>query len=84
MTEPQTITSDHVRSLLGREDGFIVLIEGRVDVVGADQLDSDAFRGAIEVISRDDLGKRVGDDPSDEQVGQIAGALSVSAQQIGG
>ncbi len=84
MTEPQTITPDHVRSLLGREAGSIVLVEGRVDVVDAAQLDSDAFRGAIEVISRDDLGKRVGDDPTDDQVEQLAGSLTVAVQQIGG
>ena len=84
MTEPQTITSDHVRSLLKQEDGFIVLIEGRVDVVDAAQLDDDAFRGAIEVVSRDDLGKRLGDDPTDEQVGQLAESLTVAVQQTGG
>ncbi len=84
MTEPQTITSDHVRSLLKQEDGFIVLIEGRVDVVDAAQLDDDAFRGAIEVVSRDDLGKRLGDDPTDEQVGQLADSLTVAVQQTGG
>lgn len=84
MTEPQTITSDHVRSLLKQEDGFIVLIEGRVDVVDAAQLDDDAFRGAIEVVSRDDLGKRLGDDPTDEQVGQLAKSLTVAVQQTGG
>ena len=84
MTEPQTITSDHVRSLLKQEDGFIVLIEGRVDVVDAAQLDDDAFRGAIEVVSRDDLGKRLGDDPTDEQVGQLADSLTAAVQQTGG
>lgn len=84
MTEPQTITPDHVRSLLGREDGSIVLIEGRVDVVDAEQLDSDALRGAIEIVSRADLGERLGSDPTDQQVDQQAGALSVAVQQIGG
>lgn len=84
MTEPQTITSDHVRSLLTREDGYLVLVEGRVDVVDAAQLGSDAFRGAIEVIARDDLAKRLGDDPTDDQVGQLAGSLTVAVQQTGG
>ena len=84
MTEPPTITSDHIRSLLDLQDGFVVLVEGRVDVVDAAQLDSEAFRGAIEVISRDDLGKRLGDDPSDDQVGQLADALTVAVQQTGG
>lgn len=84
MTEPQTITSDHVRSLLRNEDGFIALVDGHVDVVVAAQLDSDAFRGAVEVISRDDLVKRLGDDPTDEQVAQLADALTVAVQQAGG
>lgn len=84
MTEPQTITSDHVHALLTREEGFIVLVEGRVDVVDTAQLDSDSFRGALEVISRDDLDKRLGDNPSDDQVAQLADALTVAVQQAGG
>jgi hypothetical protein len=48
MTEPQTITTDHVRSLLDAEPGAIIgLIEGRVDVIAADQVNSEEYRGDL-------------------------------------
>lgn len=86
MTEPQTITPDHVRTLLDADDGAasLVLIEGRVEVLTADRLDSDEYRGAFEVVSRDELAGRLGPDPSDEDIAAEAGGLSTSVQQIGG
>jgi NADH dehydrogenase len=85
MTEPQTITADHLRSLLDAGTGArLVLIEGRVDVVGAAQLDNDEYRGALEVTDRDSLAQRLGDDPSDEQLADEAGALTTAAQSLGG
>jgi hypothetical protein len=41
-----------------------VLVEGRTEVIGAGQLASEQYRGALEVISHDDLVKRLGDVPS--------------------
>jgi hypothetical protein len=83
MTEPQTITSEHLRRLLDAEtDGATLgLIEGRVDLVEAD---SDDHRGAIEVISRDDLVERLGDDPTEETLVEQAEALTAVVHQIGG
>jgi hypothetical protein len=84
MTEPQTITTDHVRALLAAQSGAIVAIEGRIDVVDTDQLASDDYRGAFEVITRDELIERVGPDPSDEHLHEQAEALTVAVQSIGG
>ena len=41
-----------------------MLVEGRTEVIGAGQLASEQYRGALEVISHDDLVKRLGDVPS--------------------
>jgi hypothetical protein len=86
MTEPQTITPDHVRTLLAADDGAasLVLIEGRVEVLAADRLGTDEYLGAFEVASRDELTERLGADPSDDDIATEAAGLSASVQQIGG
>ena len=86
MSEPQTVTPEHVRALLDSDDeaATLVLIEGRVAVASRDQLASDDFRGAFEVVSRADLVERLGADPGEQDVVDEAGALSVAAQQLGG
>jgi alkylhydroperoxidase family enzyme len=62
-----TISTDDVRRLLQSDepDSRLVLVEGRMEVIGAGQLASEQYRGALEVISRDDLVKRLGDVPSE-------------------
>ncbi|AWB90873.1 hypothetical protein [Aeromicrobium chenweiae] len=85
MTEPQTITADHVRSLLDAGPGATIgLIEGRVEVISAEQADTDAYLGALTVIAQDDLADELGEDPTDEQISAEAEALTTQAQQIGG
>nr|MCW2727897.1 hypothetical protein [Aeromicrobium sp.] len=86
MNEPQTITTDHLRTLLAADSGSarLGLIGGRVEVIAADQLDTDDFRGSLEVVSRDDLVARVGSDPSDETLSDEAGALTTAVRQLGG
>jgi len=86
MTEPQTITTDHVRALLDSDgDGASLrLIEGRVEVLDAGQLDTDEYRGALEVISRAELVESIGDDPTDDQLTQQADSLTASVQLLGG
>ena len=81
MTEPQTITVDHVRSLLEAERGdtALALIAGRVEVVGPDQL-----AGTLEVISRDELVERVGPAPTDDALAEQAAALTTAVQTLGG
>jgi NADH dehydrogenase len=86
MTEPQTITTDHVRSLLEADEGGAILglIEGRVEVIDSAQLGTDEYAGALEVITRDELRERVGDEPTDEALNAEAAALSMAAHQLGG
>jgi hypothetical protein len=85
MTEPQTITTDHVRALLDAAPGSTIgLIEGRVEVIGADSQGSDDYRGALEVITRDDLVDRLGEDPDDSELAEQADHLSQLARTLGG
>ena len=55
-----TISTDDVRALLAADeaDAVLVLVEGRTEVIGAGQLASEPYRGALEVITREDLAKR--------------------------
>jgi hypothetical protein len=81
-----TISSDDVRRLLQSDesDSVLVLVEGRTEVVGAGQLASDRYRGALEVISRDDLTKRLGDAPSEHDVAEQAALLDSAVSEMGG
>jgi len=82
-----TIDSDVVRRLLDADDdAVLVLLEGRALVVNAGQLDDDAHRGALQVISRTDFLRRVGDaaDLSDDEVGRQAAILDAEVSELGG
>jgi hypothetical protein len=59
MTTP---TTDDLRRLLDSDqpDAVLVLVEGRLDVVAAEDLDSNRYRGAFPVLSREDLLAGVG------------------------
>lgn len=84
MTEPQTITVDHLRALLdaGTDTANLGLVEGRVEVI----TDGDATKhpGALEVISKEGLVARLGTSPTDDELAEQAASLTVAAQQIGG
>lgn len=82
----QTITTEHLRALLDAEEGgtTIGLVEGRIVVIPAGGLDTDEYRGALEVIDRDELVDRLGDDPTDDRVGDEAAALTAAVHLIGG
>jgi hypothetical protein len=82
MTEPQTITPDHVRTLLAADDGAASLV--LIEVLAADRLGTEEYLGAFEVASRDELTERLGADPSDDDIATEAAGLSTSVQQIGG
>ena len=86
MTGPQTITVDHLRALLDSQDGdaIIGLIDGEVRVIHADDRDDDANRGAVEVISRDDLRDRLGGDPSEVELQARAEELTAATELQGG
>jgi hypothetical protein len=81
-----TISTDDVRRLLAADnaDAVLVLVEGRTEVIGAGQLASEQYRGALEVISRDDLAKRVGDAPSEHDLAEQAAALDTAVSDLGG
>jgi hypothetical protein len=81
-----TISSDDVRRLLQSDepDTVLVLVKGRTEVIGSGQLASDQYRGALEVISRDDLAKRLGDTPSEHDVAEQAALLDSAVSEMGG
>ncbi|WP_006241450.1 hypothetical protein [Mycolicibacterium tusciae] len=80
------ITADDLQRLLAAEqkNATMVLVEGRIDVIGAGQLASPDYRGALEVVSREDLVKRLGEAPSDHDVAEQAGVLDAAISELGG
>jgi NADH dehydrogenase len=82
-----TISTEDVRRLLeAGEDSTLVLIEGRTDVVSSEQLGSDAFRGALEVISCRELLERTGGTAqlNDSELAAQASALDAAVSELGG
>jgi hypothetical protein len=81
-----TISIDEVRRLLQSDepDSVLVLVEGRTEVIGAGRLASEQYRGALEVISRDDLVKRLGDAPSEHDLAEQAALLDSAISELGG
>ena len=86
-TSRMTISAQDVRRLLDSEDGStLVLIEGRAEVITGQQKSSEKYRGALEVISRDELLSRVGGTPrlTDDQISTQATALDTAINELGG
>jgi hypothetical protein len=81
-----TISTDDVRRLLASErpDAVLVLVEGRTAVIGARQLASEEYRGALEVVARDDLAKRLGGAPSEHDLAEQASLLDSAVNELGG
>lgn len=82
-----TISTDDVRRLLRAEenDAILVLVEGRTDVIGAGQLATQEYRGALQVVSRDDLVHRLGGtDPSQHELAEQAATLDAAISEMGG
>jgi hypothetical protein len=81
-----TISTDDVRRLLLSNDpgSVLVLVEGRPEVIAMSQLGSDEYRGALEVVSRDDLARRLGDAPSEHDVAEQASLLDSTVSELGG
>jgi hypothetical protein len=81
-----TISIDDVRRLLRSDerDSVLVLVEGRTEVIGAGRLASEQYRGALEVVSRDDLVKRLGDAPSEHDLAEQAALLDSAISELGG
>jgi hypothetical protein len=81
-----TISTDDVRRLLAAEnpDAVLVLVEGRIEVIGASRRASEEYRGALEVVARDDLAKRLGDSPSEHDLAEQAAELDMAISELGG
>jgi hypothetical protein len=82
-----TISTDDVRRLLqaSERDSVLVLVEGRTEVIGAGQLASEPYRGALEVVSRDELAKRLGGtEPSEHELAEQAAQLDAAINEMGG
>jgi hypothetical protein len=80
------IATDDVRALLDAadEDAVLVVVEGRAEVISGRALDSDQYRGALQVITREDLGARVGAQPSDHDLAEQAAQLDSTVSEMGG
>ncbi|RAV13483.1 hypothetical protein DQP55_09870 [Mycolicibacterium sp. GF69] len=80
------ISADDVRGLLqsGEKDAVLVVVEGRVEVIGASRLGSADYRGALEVVTRDDLVRRIGDDPSEREIDEQAAQFDTAVSELGG
>ena len=81
------ISADDVRQLLQgeNEDSVLVMVEGRTAVVAQSEIDSPQYRGALQVISRDDLLQRIGGtDLSDRVVEEQAAILDATVAELGG
>jgi hypothetical protein len=80
------VSTDDVRRLLQADepDSVLVLVEGRMEVIGASELASEQYRGALEVVARDELVKRLGDSPSEHDLAEQAAQLDTAVSELGG
>ena len=80
------IAAGDVSALLGAgPDAVLVVVGGRASVVQPAQLDDDAFRGALQVITRAELvGQLGGDLLSDRALTEQAAILDSAVSELGG
>lgn len=82
-----TISADDVRRLIQASElpgAVLVLIQGHTEVLSAEQLDSDEYRGALQVIARSDLiGRTQGAQMSEEQMTEEAAKLDSAISELG-
>jgi hypothetical protein len=83
---PEMITGDDVRRLLdGETDTVLVLLEGRIEVVDPATLDGDAYRGALQIITRAELVEQAGGEQlSERELAEQAAALETAVAEMGG
>lgn len=80
------ITEEHVRDLLRprADEPTLVVVQGRAQVIPAAELDSDRYRGALDVVSAQDLARRIGTrTPSDEDISALASTLNATVAELG-
>lgn len=76
-----------VRRLMesGDPGSSLVLYEGRVEVVSADDLAAGRYPGALSIASRQELLGMLGrKDPSEQEIEQLAANLDAAASNLGG
>ncbi|UXA16050.1 NAD(P)/FAD-dependent oxidoreductase [Mycobacterium sp. SMC-4] len=86
-TQGMTVSPQDLRRLLeAGPDATLVLIEGRTKILTAGGLDSEANRGALEIISRAALLERTGGATqlSDAELSTQATALDTAVSELGG
>jgi hypothetical protein len=80
------ITPEHVEALLASDADTpaLVVTAGSAAVVPRSALDSDQYRGAMEVISREDLVSRLGTDvPSRSELEEVSARLDSAVTRLG-
>lgn len=78
---------DDLKRLLqsDRPDAALVLVEGSYVVADREKLATDALRGALPVVTRDELLERVGERPIRERdLDEVAAMLSAAVDNRGG
>jgi len=80
------ITGDDVRRLLdGDSDSVLVLVEGRTEVVGPAALETEDYRGALQIITRAELVEQAGGEQlSDRELVEQASLLEAAVAELGG
>jgi len=80
------VTADDVRRLLAAgPDAVLILVEGRVDVVAPAELDTDAYRGALQIITREELVRGTGTEQlSERELAEQAAELDSAVSELGG
>lgn len=76
---------DHLRDLLQADaPSTLVVLEGRARVLTAEELRSDRYAGAFEVITGEELARRAGtDSPSDEDLETLSVTLNSTVGKLG-
>jgi hypothetical protein len=81
------ISADVVKQLLQDDDpeAVLVLVEGRAHVITQRDVDTPQYRGALQIISRDDLIKRTGGaELSEHDLAEQAALLDSTVSELGG
>ncbi|EKF22428.1 putative fAD-dependent pyridine nucleotide-disulfide oxidoreductase [Mycolicibacterium hassiacum DSM 44199] len=79
------IATDHLRALLqsAERDPVLVVIEGRAEVIAAGRLAAEEYRGALEVVTREELVRRIGESPSERELDEQAALLDTAISELG-
>lgn len=81
------VSADDVRRLLASQDpdAALVLIEGRVAVVTPAELDGPDYRGALQIMRREDLLRQAGGARlSGDELAQQAEDVNTAVRNLGG